>query len=154
MIRTLFVTAAVLLTAAPAIAQAPATGMPRAKLQADADAEFKRVDTNNDGQMSVAEIELFQTARYTEQLNARTKQVFAQLDSDKNGQLSAAEFAKLNPPRKIDASSVLRIDANKDGKVSLAEHRGAALKTFDEFDTDKNGVLTQAEVESQRNKSR
>ena len=153
MIRTLLTTA-LLLSAAPALAQAPSAGMPRAKLQADAEAEFKRVDTNGDGQMSVAEIEKFQTARYAEQIAARAKQVFGQLDSDKNGQLSLAEFAKLNPPRKIDASSVLRIDANKDNKISLDEHRGAALKTFDQFDSDKNGILTQAEVERQRTQSR
>ena len=141
-------------SAAPAMAQPAATGMPRANLQADAEAEFARVDTNKDGQMSRAEIEVFQTARLTEALNARTKAVFAELDSDKNGQLSAAEFAKLNPPRKADAASVLAVDSNKDGQVSLAEHRAAALKTFDGLDANKNGILTAAEVDAARAKAK
>jgi Ca2+-binding EF-hand superfamily protein len=146
--------AAILLSAAPAVAQPAATGMARTKLQADAEAEFARVDVNKDGQMSRTEIETFQTARLAEALNARTKAVFAELDSDKNGQLSAAEFARLNPPRKADAASVLTVDSNKDGQVSLAEHRTAALKTFDDLDANKNGILTPAEVDAARAKAR
>ena len=145
---------ALLASATPAFAQAAPAGMPRATLQADAEAEFARVDANKDGQMSRPEIETYQTARMNEALAARTKEVFAALDSDKNGQLSAAEFAKLNPPRKADAASVLAVDSNKDGQVSLAEHRSAALKTFDGLDANKNGILTAAEVDAARAKAK
>ena len=158
MIRsTLFIVA--LVAAAPALAQAPApagsavTSVARATVFANAEAEFARVDTNKDGQMSRAEIETFQRTAATTMMATRTKEVFAALDSDKNGQLSAVEFAKLNSgPPKVDASNVLRIDTNKDGQVSLAEHRTATLATFTQFDTNKDGSLTAAEVQAATSK--
>jgi len=143
---------AIALIAAPALAQAQApkaavNTMPRGKWVANAEAEFTRVDTNKDGQMSRTEIETFQRAAATAMLTARNKAIFAKLDADKNGQLSAAEFAKLSAaPVKVDASSVLAIDTDKDGQVSLAEHRAAMLETFTRFDTNKDGTLTEAEV--------
>ena len=154
MIRsTLFAVA--LVAAAPSLAQAPAkpgaavTSISRAMVVANAESEFKKVDTNNDGQMSRVEIETFQTASAVEMLTARNKAVFAALDADKNGQISAAEFAKLNSaPPKVDATNVLRIDSNKDGKISLAEHRGATIATFTQFDTNKDGALSAAEVQA------
>ncbi len=125
------------------------TSVTRAKVAADAEAEFKRVDTNKDGQMSRAEIETFQVAIATTMLAARNKEAFAALDADKSGQLSAAEFAKLSSGTpKVDAGPVLSIDTNKDGQVSLAEHRGAKLETFARFDANKDGTLTAAEVQA------
>lgn len=141
-----------LVAAAPlaAQAQAPAgpTSITRAQVTANAEAEFKKVDANNDGQMSRAEIENFQRASATARITARNKALFAELDTDKNGQLSAAEFAKATPVPKPDASYVLRIDANKDGQISLAEHRGAAIDTFAKIDANKDGTLTAAEVQA------
>ncbi len=103
--------------------------------------------------MSRAEIETFQRDSSTKQLAARNKEVFAALDADKNGSLSAVEFAKLSAgPPKVDASSVLSIDTNKDGQVSLAEHRTATLATFTQFDANKDGSLTAAEVQAAASK--
>jgi Ca2+-binding EF-hand superfamily protein len=146
---TLF--AAALMASAQTQAQAPAAPktLPRAKVVADADAEFARVDTNKDGQMSRAEIETFQRATATAMITKRNAALFATLDTNKNGQISAAEFAKLNAvPIKVDPSNVLRIDTNKDGQISLAEHRTATLDTFTQFDTNKDGTLTEAEVKA------
>ena len=143
---TLFALA--LLASAPAFAQASGESLPRAKFTANAEAEFARVDINKDGQMSRSEIETFQRTSFTARIAARNKAMFAELDSDKNGQISPAEFAKATPAPKVDASVVLRVDANKDGQVSLAEHRGAALDTFTKLDTNKDGTLTQAEVQA------
>lgn len=138
-----------LLAAAPAFAQpGGVTTVPRAKVVANAEAEFAKVDTNKDGQMSRAEIESFQRTSLTTRATARNTALFAELDSDKNGQLSAAEFAKAMPAPQVDASSVLRIDSNKDGQVSLAEHRAATLDTFTKIDTNKDGLLTAAEVQA------
>ena len=118
------------------------------RVMTNADAEFARVDTNKDGQMSRVEIETFQRASATARTTARNKALFAELDSDKNGQISALEFAKASPTPKVDASAVLRIDTNKDGQISLAEHRSATLDTFTKIDTNKDGSLTAAEVQA------
>jgi hypothetical protein len=150
---TLFAVA--LVASVPALAQAggAAPSVPRAKAIAEAEAEFARVDVNKDGQMSRTEIETFQRSAATKLAAARKKAVFAALDTDKNGQLSPAEFAKLNSRAPtIDVSEVLRIDTNKDGQISLAEHRAATLETFTQFDANKDGILTAAEVQAARTK--
>ena len=142
--------AVALVVSAPAFAQAGGgtDSVPRAKIVANAEAEFKRVDANKDGQMSRTEIETFQRTSTQARITARNKALFAELDSDKNGQINAAEFAKATPAPKVDASSVLRVDTNKDGQVSLAEHRGATLDTFNKVDANKDGKITAAEVQA------
>lgn len=141
---------ALALTAPTALlAQAGAVqSVARAKIVANAEAEFARVDTNKDGQMSRAEIEATQLAAITARVNARNKALFAQFDADKNGQITAAEFARASPAPKPDATSVLRIDTNKDGQVSLAEHRNATIDTFTKIDANKDGLITGLEVKA------
>ena len=122
---SLFALAAIAST--PALAQAGASdSVPRAKVVANAEAEFARVDSNKDGQMSRAEIETFQRTSSAARAAARNKAMFTELDSDKNGQISAAEFAKATSAPKTDADSVLQVDANKDGVITEAEVKAAA----------------------------
>ncbi len=139
-----------LIAPAPLFAQAAggAQSVTRAKIVANAEAEFMRVDANKDGQMSRAEIENFQRSSGMARATARNKALFAELDADKNGQISAAEFAKVIQAPEVDASAVLRIDTNKDGQVSLAEHRAALLETFTKADTNKDGSLTANEAKA------
>lgn len=147
MIRpTLFILAVAV--SAPLFAQpTEVRNITRTQVVANSEAEFTRVDANKDGEMSRAEIESFLRSRAIAIGTARNKEVFAALDVDKNGQVTAAEFAKLNSGEpKVDAASVLRIDTNKDGKVSLAEHRAATLGTFNKLDANKDGTLTAEEV--------
>ena len=143
---SLFVLAVIGSTSLLAQAKTAPNSIPRATVVANAEAEFTKVDADKNGQMSRAEIEAFQTAANVARVTARTTEVFAQLDGDKNGQLSPAEFAKVNPAPKADASAVLRIDSNKDGQVSLTEHRAATIETFGKLDTNKDGILTAEEV--------
>lgn len=149
MVRSLLFTLA-LVAAAPLSAQAAgaAESVSRAKIAADAEAEFGRIDTNKDGQMSRVEIEAFQRVALAARATARNKAMFAELDSDKNGQISAAEFARATPVPKPDASGVLSIDTNKDGQISRAENSSARMASFDRFDSNKDGQLTAAEVEA------
>lgn len=137
---------------APASLLAQAAGgaesVTRAKIVANAEAEFARVDANKDGQMSRTEIEATQRTTFAARVDARNKALFAELDSDKNGQISPIEFAKATPVPKPDASTVLRIDTNKDGQVSLAEHRSATIETFIKIDANKDGVITGPEVQA------
>ncbi len=139
-----------LVAPAPLFAQAAGgvQSVTRAKIVANADAEFLRVDVNKDGQMSRTEIENTQRASISARVNARNKALFAELDSDKNGQISPAELAKASPAPEPDAAAVLRIDTNKDGQVSLAEHRAATIDTFTKIDANKDGMITATEVKA------
>ena len=142
-----------LLASAPAFAQNEPKPLPRAMFIATAEAEFNKVDTNKDGQMSKLEIETFQRSSALAAADARSKAIFAALDADKNGQLSVTEFAKLtSKPPTVDAARVLKMDSNKDGKLSLAEHRTAALANFDRLDANKDGLVTAAELKAAQGK--
>jgi hypothetical protein len=112
---TLFA-ATVIAPAALAQAPASASGGPLTKTMFEADlaAEFLRIDTNKDGNLSKSEIEASQRASAAAAATARNRAIFAQLDADKNGSLSAAEFAKIGPAAPpTDAGKVLAVlDAN------------------------------------------
>ena len=149
MFRTTLLTLALVAGAAPLAAQSGPQTITKAKWLSNAETEFGRVDTNKDGQMSRAEIETFQKAAAVRMIAARSQAVFAKLDADHNGQLSATEFAKLNnTDPKVDISNVMSVDTNKDGKVSLAEHKAATLETFTTVDANKDGIVTEAEVDA------
>jgi len=131
------------------MAQAAAPDIPRTQFIATMDGEFKKVDADKDGQLTRVEIEQFQKATVLAQAQARSRALFTALDTDKNGQISATEFTRLpvNPPQ-VDASRLLGFDTNKDGKVSLIEHRAATLGNFDRLDTDKDGIVSVAEMKA------
>ena len=135
--------ASVLAQAATAQANQP---LARASFINTMDGAFRSIDANKDGQLTRVEIEQFQRAAASAQVQARSRGLFAQLDTDRNGQLSIAEFAKLplNAPPPV-ASGLLKFDTSNDGKVSLLEHRTATLANFDRLDTDKDGWVSQAE---------
>ena len=155
MLRILIALAAAGLTSA-AMAQAQAQRaaqpgpqpLPRAKFIADMDAEFRKMDADKNGQLTATEIEQFQRIQALAQAQARNRQAFAQLDTDRNGQISPAEFAKMAIPAKIPgAQAVLgRMDTNRDRQLSLVEHRAATLVNFDRLDTDKDGIVSPAEM--------
>ena len=149
MFRTASFAILMVAAAGPLAAQAGGQSIAKAQWLSQAETEFTQVDTNKDGKMSRAEIETFQRAAAARLIATRNKQIFTALDADKNGQVSAAEFAKLsNPNPKVDVSNVMSVDTNKDGSVSLAEHKAATLQTFTTGDANKDGTLTTAELEA------
>jgi hypothetical protein len=137
--------------AAHAQQAAPAEGaVTRADFIATMDEEFRRRDADKDGFVTRAELEQYERdlARATA-LN-QNRQIFAQLDRDGNGVLSPEEFAALvGQPQTPDVTSELqRFDQNRDGKVTIVEHRAATLVNFDKLDTDFDGIVTDAEMQA------
>jgi Ca2+-binding EF-hand superfamily protein len=147
-------------TAAPqrlASAQAPGAAKPaqqrpatRADMVKQAEANFLKVDTNNDRALSKSEIDAAQVRaqqQATVNIQQRLNQEFTKLDTDRNGQLSLAEFRAAAPAvRPADsaasATAMLRLDANKDGKISVEEYRAPILAGFDRIDTNKDGTIS------------
>jgi len=114
------------------------------------DSEFRKMDADKNGLLTKTEIEQYQKLQAVAQAAARNRALFAQLDTDKNGQLSKAEFAKIaTPAPAANAQPILASrDLNRDGQISLVEHRTATLANFDRLDSDKDGIVTAAEMKA------
>jgi hypothetical protein len=152
--------ASLLIASAPfaaAVAQQAPAPQPLAKAAfvANIDKAFGNVDSNKDGFMDRAEIEAAETkamAARKAQLLASREAAFKQLDKDNNGSLTLAEFnamAQAQALPKADAAPVLaRMDSNKDGKISAAEHRAPAVAQFDRADKNKDGSVSAAEQQA------
>ena len=160
--------AAAPLAAAPAVqlaqaspqAKAPGKAPPtRAELSANLEANFKRADTNSDGTLIKAEVDAIQQRAAdsaTAAVRTRMEQEFGQLDTDKSGQLSRAEFLAAAPSPKVSPgdTTLQRVDADKDGKVTLDEYRSLMLAAFDAIDANRDGTLSDAERRAGRAASR
>ena len=108
------------------------------------------MDADKNGHVTRAETEAFQRAVAVAESGARTRALFSKLDTDRNGQLSIAEFsrAQSGPPQVSGLPFIAQLDANKDGQVGLVEHRAGKLRRFDHIDSDKDGVVTAAEMKA------
>ena len=152
MSRTLIGIVACAITASSALAQQPGDQagpkpIPRAQFIAGMDAEFRKMDTDKNGQVTRAEIEQAERGKAEASAEARNRAQFVALDTNKNGQLSPAEFARLTPQPMVSAEPLLaRMDGNRDQQVSLVEFRAATVANFDRLDVDRNGVVTPAEM--------
>src|SRR5262245_40562517 len=100
--------------------------MSRTVYMAKIDSGFSEIDTNKDGYVDRVEYEAAETkaiAARRSQLIKQREAAFHQLDKDKNGTLSLSEFNSViaaEPTRKPNVTPLLtRLDANKDGKVSM-----------------------------------
>lgn len=156
-----FVTTLLIALGAPAIAQAaPAATaqgpqpMSKAAFMQRIDSAFVNVDANKDGFTDRAELEAAETKAFVARKAAVLREreaAFRKLDTDKNGSLTLQEFNSVASGQALPKADVTpfltRFDANKDGKISLAENRGPAMAQFDRADTNKDGTLS---VEEQR----
>ena len=139
------------LAAAPAVASAQGNSdVPRATYITVQDGEFRKMDADKDGHVTRLESEAFQRADAVARSAQRARGVFNQLDSDRNGQLSFSEFAKTQSgtPPVNGHPFIAQLDLNKDGRVSVVEHRAGKLRFFDNIDTDKDGTVTTVEMKA------
>jgi Ca2+-binding EF-hand superfamily protein len=146
---------AVMLAAAaafPAHAQAPAapTPVPRTEFIQVMDTEFKQMDADKNGILTKKEIEDFQRATSILIAQRRNAALFETLDKDKNGQLSKTEFSFLpmTVPAPNAAPVLAQTDTNRDGQITAVEYRTGKLASFDRMDTDKDGIVSVAEMKA------
>jgi len=101
---------------------------------------FEQLDTDNDGQVTDAEMKAQGAAR------------FAKVDTDADGFLSASELEAAGKDREKKRATRMmeRLDADKDGKLSLDEmgKRGRKGDMFAKFDADKSGGLSKEEFDA------
>jgi Ca2+-binding EF-hand superfamily protein len=130
--------------------QAVTQPVPRADYLKVMDGQFKQLDANGDGKVTAQEVTAKQTQDEKARALALNRKIFTELDKDKNGALSPDEFAGLvgNPPPVDPRPFMQRMDLDKDGTVTLVEHRTVMLATFDAIDKDKDGIVTPAEMQA------
>ena len=160
------VAAAIPAAASPALAQtrpaaqarpaapvrpAPAGVQPlaRSTFLANMDQQFQKMDADKNGTITREEAAAFERIDAMTTAAARNRALFAQLDADRNGQLSPDEFRRLVQPIQATGQKFIQsMDGNRDGRVTLIEHRASTVANFDKIDTDKDGVVTGAEMKA------
>lgn len=170
--KLLLIGAAALTAAAvaPAIARNAAPGpahmahgkdITRAELQAKIAEHFTKLDSDRDGVVTKAEADAARgqmRGHMAERLQARHAKAFERIDTNSDGMISRQEFDSRRDERKearahdgkrmgrhmrMMASHMFEMaDANKDGRVTLQEATGAALRHFDMADANRDGRIT------------
>ena len=114
------------------------------------DAEFRLIDADKNNVLTRKEIEDAQRASLARVAQRQNAALFQLLDKDKNGALSAGEFAALpmNRGQPNPGPLLAQTDLNRDGSVTLVEYRAGKLVNFDRMDTDKDGVVSAAEMKA------
>jgi hypothetical protein len=171
--KTMIISIVVAALAVPVMAQMPrggkGLGMPttRAEVEARVKERFARMDANRDDVVTAAEIEQSRAARKDE----RRDRAFAMMDSNRDGSISRSEFdaaadrraenggkrgqkARRGGMQTSPADRLAMADANKDGRVTLAELSAQPLARFDAVDTNRDGIISIEERQAMREKRR
>lgn len=97
--------------------QAKVITQAQAARQERMEADFKKIDTNNNGSVSLDE---FKAAAPPVRASDTPDALLAQLDGNKDGKVSAEEY-RVRPLANFD-----KVDANNDGKITQQEVAAAA----------------------------
>lgn len=134
LIKTLPLTLALAVLAGGALAQTPAArpaAKPAATPGENAEALFKRIDSNGDKMISLDEFKSsLEAQRQRSQALQRLQGQFKLMDKNKSGGLESSEFAEL-PLIKSGVKPVptfAETDGNRDQKVDFREYVGAIAK--------------------------
>ncbi|WP_300029058.1 calcium-binding protein [uncultured Roseobacter sp.] len=119
------------------------TGVAMARDGGDREAaDFETLDTDGDGQITRAEADALRIAHMSE------------ADTDGDGFLSQAEIEARGAERMRDRSArmIERLDADKDGKLSMEELTSSerADRRFERADKNGDGVVSKEEFEEAR----
>lgn len=159
---------------------APERVMTRDSVVAKVRDHFTRLDTNRDGFVAQDEMAAMRAHRMAQrghrmggqQMAMRDPaQAFDRLDANKDGMLSRDEFARGRELRRermamrgpmqgrrmggMMGGGMLRMaDADRDGRVSLAEAQAAAVRHFDMMDANRDGTVTREERRGMRERMR
>ena len=156
----------------------------RATVQAHVAEAFAKFDSNRDGFVTKAEADAQRgqmrakfAERRADRHENRREHRFEQLDTNHDGSINRAEFDAAHAKRDARVAEhggkrmgkAMRgmggmhgfgghmfemADANKDGRVSLQEAQGAALRHFDTADANRDGQITREERQQMRQKMR
>lgn len=102
--------------------------------------QMAKADTNHDGTISKNEF-----------LTYRAKQ-FDRLDRDDNGVLSDSDLPRMARIADMIKQRTAGMDADGNGVISRAEFTNGPTTTFDMADSNKDGLVTTAELQSARAK--
>jgi Ca2+-binding EF-hand superfamily protein len=179
--KTMIIPIVMAALAVPVLAQMPAggrgPGLPttRAEVEARIKERFARMDANRDNAVTAAEIEESRAARK----DGRRNRAFAMMDTNRDGSISRSEFDAAADRRgeraekrgkkgrdgmrpgmgrgmagKSPAERLAMADANKDGRVTLAELSAQPLARFDAIDSNRDGTISIEERRAAREKRR
>ena len=154
---------------------APGKVHTRASVQAKVAEHFARLDVNRDGFVTKAEVDAAKATRAARRGDRKARRggaMFERLDANRDGSIARAEFdaARARREQRIaardkdgDGRREFRrwrggdgfgafgghmfetADAHRDGRVSLQEATGAALRHFDAADTNRDGQVSREE---------
>lgn len=104
---------------------------------------FKKLDTDGSGEVSLAEMKAGQDARHEQ----RTQRMAARRDAGPGEQIGGMRRGKRGHGGGGHGmrGGMMRMDANKDGAITLAEMEAGALERFKRQDSNNDGQVTKAE---------
>jgi Ca2+-binding EF-hand superfamily protein len=105
-------------------------------------AQLEKADTNHDGAVSREEFTGFRATQ------------FERIDRNNDGHMTDSDipaFAKNRIPEEMSIETLkTNFDVNKDGKISKPEFVNGPALMFDRVDTNKDNIVTKAELETAR----